>query len=73
MIVVAINKSAHSITAMMQLKGEKLLRGAEVYQLTRAKSEPVEAGNLSTNDRSKCVYIMPPYSVSTIRFVQSPH
>ena len=72
MIVVAINKSAHPITAMMQLKGEKFLRGAEVYQLTRAKSEPVPAGNLSTNDWGNCVYIMPPYSVSTIRFLIFP-
>ncbi len=69
MIVVAINKSAGPIIAQLQLNGVKPFKGAEVYQLTRAKPVPALAEKLSPNNAGNYSYELPPYSVSTIRFV----
>jgi glycosyl hydrolase family 44 len=73
MIVVAINKSNGPITAKLQLNGVKQFSGAEVYQLTRAKPVPAPAGELSSRDAGNYSYELPPYSVSTIRFVAFSH
>ena len=72
LIVVAINKSASPVMANLRLKSGSKLRSADIYQLTREKAEPVPAGNLTAAELDNYVCEMPPYSVSTFRFVTIP-
>ncbi|MGD0464740.1 MAG: glycoside hydrolase family 44 protein [Tepidisphaeraceae bacterium] len=69
MVLVAINKTGHAITADVRLKGSKPLSSAVVYQLTSNNPSPVSAGSMPVNDPTHFTYTMPAYSVSTINLV----
>jgi hypothetical protein len=73
LIVVAINKSAGPISAELRLNGVKPFGNAGVYRLTRATPIPTAAGELSSKDVGNYSCELPPYSVTTIRFVAFSH
>jgi hypothetical protein len=69
MVLVAINKTDHAITADVQLKDGKPFRTAEVYQLIGNDPSPVRAGQMPVIDPGHFTYTMPAYSVSTINLI----
>jgi len=69
MVIVAINKTDHPITANLQLDNSKPFAIGNVHQLTRSSRRPVNAGQISLKDPSGFSYTMPAYSVSTINLV----
>jgi len=69
MVIVAINKTDHPITADLRLDNSKPFAIGDVYQLTRSSPRPVIAGRISLKDPTNFSYPMPAYSVSTINLV----
>jgi O-glycosyl hydrolase len=69
MVIVAINKTGHPITANLQLDNSKPFAIGNVYQLTHSSPRPVRAGQISLKDPANFGYTMPAYSVSTIDLV----
>ena len=64
-VLIAINRTAGALGAMIDLNLAGLMSQAPVYQLTSAGPAPVYAGSLSISG-SGFDYTMPAYSVSTI-------
>jgi hypothetical protein len=69
MLLVAINKTGHAITADVQLRGGKFYNIAEVYHLTRTNPKPVNVGQTRLGVPAHFGYTMPAYSVSTINLL----
>ncbi len=69
MIVIAINKTAHALTATIHLDHMKTFDKAEIYQLTHSSANPVFVGNRSITNPKFFTYTMPAYSVSTLNLV----
>jgi hypothetical protein len=67
MVIVAINKTDHELTANLDLSGAAgAISSAELYQLTAASPNPQPAGHAVINDRSRMNCTMPAYGVITI-------
>ena len=66
MVLVAINKTDHTINALMNLQHALPFALAEVYQLTGSSADPQYVDSLLINDPANFNYTMPAYSVSTI-------
>jgi hypothetical protein len=66
LVLVAINKSDHAITASLSLTNGKTYKSMDVYTLTGGSAAPVFAGNLSIANPASFNYVMPAYSVSTL-------
>jgi hypothetical protein len=67
--LVAINKTAQPLPALLQMAHVPAGSTADIYQLTSAASDPRYAGRVTVGDPSNFNYTMPAYSVSTIRVV----
>jgi Glycoside hydrolase family 44 len=66
MVLVAINKTDHPITANMQLKNARPFGTGDLYVLTSANPRPVGAGKIPLKNPGSFDYTMPAYSVTTI-------
>lgn len=66
MVLVAINKTDHSINALMNMQHALPFALADVYRLTSASSDPQYADSVLITDPANFNYAMPAYSVSTI-------
>ncbi|HVV62344.1 MAG TPA: glycoside hydrolase family 44 protein [Pseudolabrys sp.] len=64
-VVVALNKTDHAITANATLAHANALAGGTAYKLTAAAAAPKPAGALATS-ASGFSYVMPAYSVNTL-------
>jgi hypothetical protein len=71
MVLMAINKTDHAITANFNLNGKHYTL-AQIFQLTGASSYAQAAGTLSLNGLDTFSYSMPAYSVSTLELVPEP-
>jgi hypothetical protein len=67
MTVVAINKTAGSLIASLNLAHVLAGAQASAYQLTSASPTPVFAGNVAISNPDAFQYTMPAYSVTTLR------
>ncbi|HUB25214.1 MAG TPA: glycoside hydrolase family 44 protein [Tepidisphaeraceae bacterium] len=68
MVIVAINKTDHSLPADIRLSHFAAVSKAVAYQLTSAAARPEAGGNVDINTTGDgLLYIMPPYSVTTIQ------
>ncbi|HEX6961504.1 MAG TPA: glycoside hydrolase family 44 protein, partial [Lacipirellula sp.] len=65
-VVVAINRTASVQSAAMQLTHDLRFDFAEVYRLTSASPNPVQAANIPIDLVNAFIYEMPAYSVSTL-------
>ncbi|MFZ0172405.1 MAG: glycoside hydrolase family 44 protein [Acidimicrobiales bacterium] len=70
-VIVAINKSLHTTTARIELKGDSS-SSAAVYTLTAAASTPKRAAGLAATGTDTFSYAMPAQSVSVIVPTSSP-
>jgi hypothetical protein len=66
MVIVAINKTAQSISAIIRLVNARPMRRARVYQLTRTSALPQAKPALTLTNPTQFTYVMPPYSVTTL-------
>jgi hypothetical protein len=66
LVVVAINKTASSVTTVIKLNHAKPMKHAKVYQLTSASPNPKLKTTLTLTNHAQFTYVMPAYSVSTI-------
>jgi hypothetical protein len=66
MVLVAINKTDHALTAQFRLDHGRTYTKADIYQLTSASADPQAAGSLALADPARFDYTMPALSVSTI-------
>ena len=64
-VVVALNKTDHAITANATIAHANALAGGTAYKLTAAAAAPKPAGALATS-ASGFSYVMPAYSVNTL-------
>jgi hypothetical protein len=71
MVLIAINKTANAITAVISLNHAPTFNQAAIYQLTSASALPVAAGTMVLNNPTQLSYSMPPYSVSTLDLTSS--
>ncbi len=71
MVLVALNKTDHAITATISL-GSSRYALADIYQLTSASSYSQFAGEMNINGLGSFTYTMPAYSVSTLELVPEP-
>ncbi len=71
MVIVAINKTASTVTSAISLTNASAFDRAATYQLTSASSLPVAAGTMSIATPGQFGYAMPPYSVSTLVLTNS--
>lgn len=69
LVVVAINKTDHPISAEMSI-GDGYQKG-EVYRLTQESADPQAGDAIKVGEAGKAEYTMPAYSVSTIRFTKA--
>jgi hypothetical protein len=69
MVLVAINKTSHPITADIQIRGGKSYIIAQVYHLTGKNPAPVNVGQTRLGVPAHFGYTMPAYSVSTINLL----
>ena len=65
--LVAINKTAGSLTAGINLSHVAAGSQANVWRLTSSSSAPQSAGTISITNPSSFEYVMPAYSISTIK------
>ncbi len=65
-VIVAINKSSGAKSTRTTIAGTASLRGARLYTLTGAATDPVRQPDLTTISGNVLTYTMPPMSVSTI-------
>jgi hypothetical protein len=71
MVIVAINKTAHPITAVIALKNAPAVNHGAIYQLTAAAALPKAKGTMVLNKPAKFTYVMPAYSVSTLKLTKN--
>jgi hypothetical protein len=65
-VIVAINKTDHPLTAAIKLAHASALKSGRAFRLTEASPTPVAAGAIALKTASSFDYAMPAYSVSTI-------
>ena len=70
MVIVAINKTANAITAVIKLSHASAFNQAHIYRLTSASSAPKAAGTQTLSNPAQFSYSMPPYSVSTLHLTK---
>ncbi|MBA3480958.1 MAG: hypothetical protein H0T51_03990, partial [Pirellulales bacterium] len=70
-IVVAINRTGAAKSAALQLTHDQRFDYAEVYRLTSASPNPVQAANIPIDLVNAFLYTMPAYSVSTLVLKQA--
>lgn len=66
MVLVAINKTGHSISAAITLKHALSMTSAKVYQLTATSAQPQAKVSLEIPNGRTFTFTMPAYSVSTL-------
>ncbi len=66
MVLVAINRSDRSQEAAIRITHDRVLRSAEVYQLTSANAAPVQLADITLTELNAFLYTMPAYSVTTL-------
>lgn len=66
MVLVAINKTDHAISSMMNMQHALPIALADIYQLTSASADPQYADSVLINDPTNFNYNMPAYSASAI-------
>ncbi len=66
MVLVALNKTDHPVTAAMNLQHATAFGLADIYQLTAASATPVYVDSVLIPDPANFSYVMPAYSVSTL-------
>jgi hypothetical protein len=69
LVLVAINKTAHTVTGLFEL--QHVAPGAVVasYQLTAASASPQSSDTATITEPKHFQYLLPSYSVSTLRIV----
>lgn len=70
MAIVAINKTASAITAVVKLSHAPAVNRAAIYQLTSASALPSAKGSVVLASPAQFNYVMPPYSVSTLNLTK---
>jgi hypothetical protein len=70
-VVVAINRTGAAKSAALQLTHDQRFDYAEVYRLTSASPNPVQAANIPIDLVNAFIYSMPAYSVSTLVLKQA--
>ncbi len=66
MVLVAINKTDHAISALMNVQHGLSYALADIYRLTSASADPQYADSVLITDPANFNYSMPAYSVSAI-------
>ena len=66
MVLVALNKTDHAVSAAMNLQHASAFGLADIYQLTSASAAPVYVDSVLIADPANFSYSMPAYSVSTL-------
>ena len=72
LVVVAINKSDHSIRAVMNLTNTRRWLGADIYQLTAEGPTVRPAGHIALTNPGVVEYVLPPKSVNTLAVAAQP-
>jgi hypothetical protein len=72
MTVVAINKTAGALSAALNLANVRAGAQANVYRLTSASATPQNAGTIAIANPASFEYVMPAYSVTTLRIPLAP-
>jgi len=70
LVLVAINKTAQKIKAVIKLKNAPALNSALIFQLKGLSAKPKSAGPIVA-DLSRFTYAMPPFSVSTLELTNN--
>jgi hypothetical protein len=68
MVLVLINKTFAPLPAVLNLHHVARVQYADVYQLTEHAPEPQPAGKLDISQGGALNYLMPAFSVSTVKF-----
>ena len=66
MVLVALNKTDHTISAAMNMQHASAFGLADIYQLTASSSTPVYVDSVLIANPANFSYAMPAYSVSTL-------
>jgi Glycoside hydrolase family 44 len=72
MVLIAVNKSDHPITAHVRLDHGPRWTTARIYQLTATSADPRSAGQLTLADPASFDYTMPPVSASALVLTGQP-
>jgi hypothetical protein len=67
LILIAINKTDHDLTAALILKNAPSYKSADIYRLIGASPAPQSAGKFVYGDANPILLALPAYSVETIR------
>jgi autotransporter-associated beta strand protein len=66
MVLVALNKTDHTVTAALNMQHASAFGLADIYQITSASSTPVYVDSVLIADPTNFSYAMPAYSVTTL-------
>jgi autotransporter-associated beta strand protein len=66
MVLVALNKTDHAVTAALNMQHASAFGLADIYQLTAASATPVYVDSVLIASPANFSYAMPAYSVSTL-------
>lgn len=66
MVLVALNKTDHTVSAAMNMQHASAFGLADIYQLTASSATPVYVDSVLIADPTNFSYAMPAYSVSTL-------